>query len=239
VGSGVPEDLILGWWGARDGGAAGASLAAVACNGNNCTNEGPQEARLSDSVKTDTDDDAAAGTAKRHRDEELDSADAHGGLKRPKPTPVLGEHALEEGGEWTEAEWAAFRKRLARETAAADATEASIRRSQVCCRSFADARWRLAILHSRCVTLRRRALGRCVYMCVGVIAAMEDTACRLTCCSLLRMQRQVAEEVKRREGTYRDTLQRWANDQQKLAWWQNKMESMLVAIGHVQSHSAG
>ena len=70
---------------------------------------------------------------------------------------------------WNETEWAAFRKRLARETAAADATEASICRSQLCCRSFADARSRLAILHSHCVTLRRRALGRCVYMCVGVI----------------------------------------------------------------------
>jgi|NorSeaMetagenome_1021524.scaffolds.fasta_scaffold813266_1 hypothetical protein len=51
------------------------------------------------------------------------------------------------------------------------------------------------------------------------------------------MYRQVAEEVKRREGTYRETLQRWTADQQKLAWWQSKMESMLVAIGHVQSTS--
>lgn len=154
AGPGVPGDLILVKWSATDGGAAGASMSTVACNGNHCTDGGPQEACLSDSVKMETDDDKAACTAKRHRDVELDSTDAHvglNGLKRPKPTPLLCESALEEGAEWSEAEWAAFRKRLARETAAADATEASIRRSQGCCRLFADTHLRLAILHSHFV----------------------------------------------------------------------------------------
>ena len=143
----APRDLILDWWGARDegAGAAGAGMATGACNGeDSCTNRGPQESRSSESVKTESDDGATARAAKRHRDDELDAADVRvgsNGLKRPKSSLLQGEDGLgadarQEGGEWGEAEWAAFRRHLARETAAADATEASTRRSQSRCRSF-------------------------------------------------------------------------------------------------------
>jgi PleD family two-component response regulator len=47
--------------------------------------------------------------------------------------------------------------------------------------------------------------------------------------------RQVAEEVKRRQDTYRHTLQRWKGDQQALSLWQTKMETMLAAIEAVQA----
>ena len=58
--------------------------------------------------------------------------------KKPKLSPVLGERVIveldeeqEETKEWGDAEWNTFRKRLARETAAAEATEASLRRSKL------------------------------------------------------------------------------------------------------------
>jgi len=58
--------------------------------------------------------------------------------KKPKLSPVLGERVTveldeeqEETQEWGDAEWNTFRKRLARETAAAEATEASLRRSKL------------------------------------------------------------------------------------------------------------
>jgi hypothetical protein len=51
--------------------------------------------------------------------------------------------------------------------------------------------------------------------------------------------RQVEQEVKRREDTYREILQRWSRDLHARSWWQGKIETMLLAIEHMRSLKAG
>jgi hypothetical protein len=47
--------------------------------------------------------------------------------------------------------------------------------------------------------------------------------------------RQLTEEIKRREDTYGDAMQRWSSDQHALANWQRKTEALLLAIEDIQS----
>lgn len=47
--------------------------------------------------------------------------------------------------------------------------------------------------------------------------------------------RLLTEEIKRRENTYRETIQRWSGDQQALTNWQRKTEGLLLAIESMQN----
>ena len=60
---------------------------------------------------------------------------------------------------------------------------------------------------------------------------------RLTLCAPVGdgAGRQLTEEIKRREDTYGDTMQRWSSDQHALADWQRKTEALLLAIEDIQA----
>ena len=64
------------------------------------------------------------GSKKQKHSPDADACQVNGAAKEPCAGPES-----KAVGEWSQAQWAAFRKRLAREKAAADETDASLRRS--------------------------------------------------------------------------------------------------------------
>ena len=144
--------ITLEWWESSKRQAADDSSPGSRCDGeimNTSSHEGTSshEAHERAVVKVESEGDAATLLQKRQRGggidkEHVDVTPAR--LKKPKLLPFLDEQV--QGGvridgknaeeEWSECQWIAFRKRLARETAAADATESSLRHSKARSRCF-------------------------------------------------------------------------------------------------------
>ena len=139
--------ITLEWWESSKRQAADDSSSGSRCDGEMMNGTLSHQVNERAVVKVESDGDAATLLQKRQRGggidkEHVDVAPAR--FKKPKLLPFLDEQV--QGGvridrenaeeEWGECQWIAFRKRLARETAAADATESSLRHSKARSRCF-------------------------------------------------------------------------------------------------------
>ena len=144
----VLEDaIILEWWG-RTGGNGAVGVVEVAEVAEVASQRGAEHGETQETseyecapaeVKREAEYGGGPATGeKRTRDEDDGSeSEMADGSNRPTHRQRISESGREET-EWADAEWAAFRKRLARETAAADATEANLRSTKTRCRSSPD-----------------------------------------------------------------------------------------------------
>jgi len=149
-GDSLGDIITLEWWESSKRQASDDSSSGSRCVGEMIYGTGgtsSHEAHERAVVKVESEGDAATLLQKRQRGggidkEHVDVTPAR--LKKPKLLPFLDEQV--HGGvrtdgknteeEWSECQWIAFRKRLARETAAADATESSLRHSKARSRCF-------------------------------------------------------------------------------------------------------
>lgn len=136
------SDILLEWWQSSLSGKDDVDESENACpvgsmNGSNCISCSGAP------IKHDADVQETFGSGDKRNREEETACSGETGAKKHKPSGDVGKQPDDSGSQlkaaeekWTDAQWATFRKHLARETAAADATEASLRRSRLRCRSL-------------------------------------------------------------------------------------------------------
>jgi hypothetical protein len=143
-GSDPGHAIVLDWWVDT---AKAEPRRAVEVRIDEVSNEDSHATSSPDSLRNDPDGGAAAVSSSKKRQRDAAQAQAHDnsldgsttdGLKKPKrssedrvDSQCRGRAEQKVGEEWNSAEWHAFRKRLARETAAAEASEVWLRRTKM------------------------------------------------------------------------------------------------------------